>query len=576
MLDRGPTFPILQIPSHATEVEQETEWATSAGEGHERNADAVSIFTLEVPTGDWSGVVLAVANSQGWSARGDVASAVAVDALEAELIRSSEHLDFTSNAWQEPLAEVLTSAFEHANARVRTQLDDANAEPRQGVALAAAVLFGNWLAVAHAGDCRAYRLSGNALEQITADDGYPILGPSEAADRPVRTLGLAEHLTPAIRFVRVKRGDVVLVCSNGLCRHLDGEDLAALLGAEGSASEIAKSLVTAAAERGGDDDMSACLARVGRLRARRLPDPPGTAVTGRAAQDVELPRYQTRVVTRSGSRRLGLMLGAIALAGGTLGGSWLLPATLQVAAPVALLDTALAQPKGNLVRVTPVATLVTPDPPAPAPTKREAAARHPALVTSHSPETNLRRVKDSVAAPEPKVAEERIRDSLAAAQAIELGERKAREQREARARAEHEELELRTAQARAEQEAAAKALAAEQMRDEILAAGRTALTGWMNSVVSYVNAGNLSASVLAAGPSEFAAFVRRNRPKLSDPRLLTVTVNEETGEATAEWVAKWRTDFGTTTSRSMKATATMAPDGSTWRLRSWRITEGLP
>jgi len=91
-----------------------------------------------------------------------------------------------------------------------------------------------------------------------------------------------------------------------------------------------------------------------------------------------------------------------------------------------------------------------------------------------------------------------------------------------------------------------------------------------------VNAGNLGASVLAAGPSEFAAFVRRNRPKLSDPRLLTVTVNEETGEATAEWVAKWRTDFGTTTSRSMKATATMAPDGSTWRLRSWRITEGLP
>jgi hypothetical protein len=107
-------------------------------------------------------------------------------------------------------------------------------------------------------------------------------------------------------------------------------------------------------------------------------------------------------------------------------------------------------------------------------------------------------------------------------------------------------------------------------------AGRAAVTGWLNSVVSNVNAGNVGAPVLRAGPPEFAAFVGKNEPKLSDARLVTSNVTEQSGEATAEWTAKWRTQFGASTSRRMTATATLVPDGETWRLRSWRIAEGAP
>jgi hypothetical protein len=70
--------------------------------------------------------------------------------------------------------------------------------------------------------------------------------------------------------------------------------------------------------------------------------------------------------------------------------------------------------------------------------------------------------------------------------------------------------------------------------------------------------------------------VDKKQPKLSEAKLLGTTVTDESGQATAEWVAKWRTDFGTATSRTMKAAATIIPDGDGWRLESWRITEGAP
>jgi hypothetical protein len=112
--------------------------------------------------------------------------------------------------------------------------------------------------------------------------------------------------------------------------------------------------------------------------------------------------------------------------------------------------------------------------------------------------------------------------------------------------------------------------------EERLAAGRAAVTGWMNSVVSNVNAGNIGAPVLRAGPPEFAAFVDKNQPKLSDARVVTSNVTEQSAEATAEWTARWRTSFGASTSRRMTATATLVPDGETWRLRRWSIIEGAP
>jgi len=47
-------------------------------------------------------------------------------------------------------------------------------------------------------------------------------------------------------------------------------------------------------------------------------------------------------------------------------------------------------------------------------------------------------------------------------------------------------------------------------------------------------------------------------------------------EARAEWVLKWKSNFGTSTSKRVKASATIVRDGESWRLLGWKILEGAP
>lgn len=606
-----PRIRIILPPPRASKVEHEVASATGAGLAHERNEDAVSIFTLGVPSEDWNGVVLAVADGHGWSGRGDVASAVAVEALEDGLTGWVDHLEFTSHAWQEPVAQALASAFDQANAKVWAQHE--GREATQGVALTAAALLGNWLCVAHAGDSRVYRLSKQELEQLTADHGRVRLGlsrgpersrtpaPGRAVDASVRALGLAAHVTPAIRFLRLNAGDVVLVCSDGLSRYVDGVDLARLMGVRRSIEAVAKGLVAGAAERGGDDDMSACLARVGRLPATPLPEPAGRADAAQVAEAAALPRYPARPASEWGARRVGALLGALVLVAGLAGGAWLLWSTRSPMTQVVLADTVRLQQSGSdALPAAPIAAPLLPDsapadsapPPAGVPEQEPPPGE---IVPGDSLEIIQRQIldlrerrrRDSVAAEKQARDAQRLRDSLVAAQDTEDAEQRvrdsltmvarraeeARQRREAQALAEQRERERREAEVRAAREAADRAARAGEER---VTAGRAAAAGWMNSVVSNVNAGNIGAPVLRAGPPGFAAFVEKNEPKLSDARLVASDVTEQSAEATAEWTAKWRTPFGASTSRRMTATATLVPDGETWRLRRWLITEGAP
>ena len=535
MLAKAVTFPILAMPPLAGNLEHEAASATNAGSrGHEGHGDAVSMFALDIPGEDWDGVALAIANGPAGSPAGHRLSVVALDALQEHLTESADHLEFTDPDWQQPVARAFTSAFAHANAMVRGRLDRLGANAGQGVALTAAVLVGDWLGVAHLGGGRVYRHSKNQLEDMTAE--Y----------QPGPALGLSTGVSPAIRFFRLRAGDVVLVCSPGLCRRLDGQEMAVRLQGRRPIADIAKSLVAVAAGRSGDDDMSACVARVGPLRSKRLPEPAeGPDAPDRHGAPVS---YQTGSASPWEWRQVGMTLGAFALVAGLSGAWWLWPASHKAAAP-------------------PPAPPVVSPAPLPPPTEGPPAKPLPSRVPGESLATMQprlkvlaeRRVRDSVPAEIRNGGDQRVRDSLAALETT-AAEQAAYQRRAAKIR---------------EREATALATA-ERVRDEKLTAGRNSLSGWMNSLVSTVNAGAVDAPVLAAGPPGFAAFVRKNRPKLSDAKLLTVSVNEETGEATAEWVATWRTEFGTSSSRSMKATATVVPDGDGWRLRTWQVTEGVP
>ena len=110
-------------------------------------------------------------------------------------------------------------------------------------------------------------------------------------------------------FRRIAPGDVVLVCSDGLHEQVGGEEIARLLNAPGSLEDIATSLVSAANARGGDDNISVCLARVGKVTTR-LPEPDERAerLYGDVAATI-LPRYQAEVPRQWLPDRIGLVAG---------------------------------------------------------------------------------------------------------------------------------------------------------------------------------------------------------------------------------------------------------------------------
>ncbi|HKK22589.1 MAG TPA: protein phosphatase 2C domain-containing protein, partial [Pseudohaliea sp.] len=131
------------------------------------------------------------------------------------------------------------------------------------------------VALAHAGDARAYRLRAGTLEPLTRDHnlaGEAVargwLSAEDARHAPerhqiTRALGLDEALGGEVRRLRRQPGDLLLLCSDGLSGELPDSDLQDLLQDSGPDLETtARRLVHAALESGGSDNITVVLVRL--------------------------------------------------------------------------------------------------------------------------------------------------------------------------------------------------------------------------------------------------------------------------------------------------------------------------
>jgi protein phosphatase len=212
--------------------------------------------------------VFAVADGLGGHQAGEVASAAAVAPLA--------DLDGRDLGGPVEAAEALVAAVREAN---RAIMEQAAADPDQwgmGTTLtAAAVVGGRDLQLAHVGDSRAYLLRGGELRQLTTDHtviaelvrrGH--LSPAQAALHPersvlTRAVGLDPDLqvdTPAA--VQLQPADQVLLCSDGLTEVVADQRIAAVLTAAGGGDDACRSLVAAANDAGGPDNVTVVLLRV--------------------------------------------------------------------------------------------------------------------------------------------------------------------------------------------------------------------------------------------------------------------------------------------------------------------------
>ncbi|MGH8919117.1 MAG: Stp1/IreP family PP2C-type Ser/Thr phosphatase, partial [Actinomycetes bacterium] len=199
----------------------------------------------------------AVADGMGGHAAGEVASETAVQALESAWKGSSP-----------PTPEALAEAARAAN-RAVWEKAQADADLRgMGTTLVAVALVDEQLAVINVGDSRAYRLRQGELSQLTSDHSLVAelvaegqIHSDEAEFHPqrhvlTRALGVDANVGVDLQTLDVETGDRVLLCSDGLCREVSDDQIAAILRRLADPTEAAKEMVNEAKASGGNDNIT--------------------------------------------------------------------------------------------------------------------------------------------------------------------------------------------------------------------------------------------------------------------------------------------------------------------------------
>lgn len=209
------------------------------------------------------GVMLAVSDGMGGAAAGEVASALVLKTLEDTLV-----------AGQGPTDTVLREAVELAN---RAVFDAARDQSRRGMGatLTAVLVQGTTAYIAAVGDSRAYLLRGDRFRQMTRDQSYVqvlldagLMNRAEAEASPMRnvilqSMGQQPSVQVALGRLELRRGDRLVICSDGLTGHVKDDDIAMeLRRTDVQLDAIARRLVEAALEGGGEDNITVIVAEV--------------------------------------------------------------------------------------------------------------------------------------------------------------------------------------------------------------------------------------------------------------------------------------------------------------------------
>jgi serine/threonine protein phosphatase PrpC len=228
-----------------------------------RAGDGRDPFTFTV--GD-KGALLLVCDGMGGAAAGEVASQMAADAIYESLVTAGP-------LPRDGFARLLRRAVERANERIFIQSRDNQSERGMGTTCTVAGLVDDTLVVAQIGDSRCYILRDGKLAQVTKDQslawqlieaGAMTLDEAKAFEHAniiLQALGVQERVEVVLSQVALRKGDVALLCSDGLHGPVTDEEILAVLIAEPSLEKAGEGLIQKALDRDGPDNITVALAR---------------------------------------------------------------------------------------------------------------------------------------------------------------------------------------------------------------------------------------------------------------------------------------------------------------------------
>jgi PPM family protein phosphatase len=218
--------------------------------------------------------LLVVADGVGGNAGGERASRLAVEGAVEYLLQHRWALPCHEQCQREQVLQGLTATLTWAQQRIQRATETSPECARMGTTLTLAYLAWPDAYIAHVGDSRAYVCDGSGLLQLTQDqtvaqmladagvidarrvDGHPyqnVLGSLLSAN--------PTQLIPSVQRIVLTAGDQLLLCTDGLTKHLSCGKIAGILRFADSAEDACRQLVSAANEAGGSDNITVVVAR---------------------------------------------------------------------------------------------------------------------------------------------------------------------------------------------------------------------------------------------------------------------------------------------------------------------------
>lgn len=233
--------------------------------------------------GDGAGTMLVVADGMGGHAGGDVASQTAVRAVVNHLLNCvpwpgceeaprSKPASRAQSASRPGVRDGLSSALVVGDSTVKAA-GEQSGRPDMGTTLTMALIMWPALYVAHVGDTRCYLYRGGKLARLTTDhtvaeqmaraSAMPVDPRSHLNHVLWNALGAsADAPQPEIRRHGLAPSDLILLCSDGLTKHVGDEQIAQCLSTPASAQERCAMLVARANAQGGTDNITVLLAEL--------------------------------------------------------------------------------------------------------------------------------------------------------------------------------------------------------------------------------------------------------------------------------------------------------------------------
>lgn len=235
---------------------------------------SLSATTSREVVSDAGGCALIVADGMGGARAGERASELAIEALLSHLVNVTPWLLSPAAGDGEGFEDELQRAIRRCNEEIFKESREHPEREGMGTTLTLALVLWPRLYVAHAGDSRCYLHREGRLEQLTSDHTVARelidkggLEEGQAAKTPLSHIltnvlgGDETGLLPQVQKRRLRRGDLLLLATDGLTKHVSDDEILTVLDRRASAQEICETLVHGANDAGGSDNVTVVVAR---------------------------------------------------------------------------------------------------------------------------------------------------------------------------------------------------------------------------------------------------------------------------------------------------------------------------